>query len=456
MTLFQGGKYLYLSALIANILPFIVGVVSAWSSSVIPHLENDDLDQIPIGRKINQTEASWIGSLTAMGAIFSSLIFGYFTQKIGRKAMGIIVILPFFIAFLITAFANIIELFYIGRILMGFGTGGMFFASPIYLVEIAEDSNRGLLTASTSMFLMVGMIFSYSIGPFASIMIFNLILATVCFLYCPIFWYKAPESPYYLASINEDEKALKSLQFLRRRASKDLEEELKKIKYNLTSKNQSAFLDIFKSKGATKAFFYCIILTVFQQFAGINVFYSYMQPIFDATESSVSPKISPIIVSSVQLGSSVLALLLSDKIGRKFLLLLSATGAALCEIALGLYFYLYNTGYDVSVINWMPIVSLMIFMLFYKVGVGSLAWPMTYELLPSNVVSTAILPITSLYWLTGFLMTFYFASLSNVIGMAGSFWLFGGFCSVFGLFVYFFIFEIKGKSLSEIQAILNN
>ncbi|KAJ3626800.1 hypothetical protein MTP99_017268 [Tenebrio molitor] len=91
MTLFQGGKYLYLSALIANILPFIVGVVSAWSSSVIPHLENDDLDQIPIGRKINQTEASWIGSLTAMGAIFSSLIFGYFTQKIGRKAMGIIV-----------------------------------------------------------------------------------------------------------------------------------------------------------------------------------------------------------------------------------------------------------------------------------------------------------------------------------------------------------------------------
>lgn len=439
----------------ADILPFIVGTASAWSSPIIPKLQNPNLDEIPLGRQITTNEASWIGSLLSMGGIVSPLIWGYLVQKVGRKPAGIAVVVPFLVAYLVSAFAQNIALFYFARVLMGIGIGGMFCVVPVYIVEIAEDKNRGLLCALPGCFLVGGMLFTYVVGPYVSIMIFNLVLSGICACFIPIFWYLAPETPYWLVRKNQDKTALKSLYYLRRRPLKQLEDELERIKTYLKSMTEGTFLEIFKTRASIKAFIFTVGLTTFQQFSGINVIFSFMQTIFDSTGSYIRPEICSIIVAGVQFVFSVICPLFSDKLGRRTLLLISITGAALAEIVLGTYFFLQDNDKDVSGLGWLPVVSLVIFMMFYNSGMGALPWAIMPEILPANVISRASLLITCIYWLVGWILTQYFADLTDAVGSAGSFWLFAGFCVLYDLFVYFFIFETKGKSLQEINEILS-
>ncbi|KAJ3642652.1 hypothetical protein Zmor_025415 [Zophobas morio] len=338
-----------------DLLSFIVGTASAWSSPVIPKLQT--LCDNPLGRQISQDEASWIGSLLSMGGIVSPLIWAYLVQKVGRKISGIVVVIPFLVAYLTSAFAETIELYYFGRVLVGIEIGGMFSVLPIYVMEVAEDVSRGLLAASTGCFLVAGRLFSYSIGPFVSIMAFNLIFTGVCLVYIPAFWFFSPETPYYLVKENQDQRALKSLRYLRRRPLADLEKELIQIKKYLASITEGTFLVIFQTKASIKAFIYSGALTTFEQFSGINVIFSYMQNIFDLTGSDIAPEICSIIVASVQLVSSFMSPLLSDKAGRRTLLLVSITGATICEVVLGVYFYLQDNDHDMSGIGWLPVVS---------------------------------------------------------------------------------------------------
>ncbi|RZC38205.1 Sugar tr and/or MFS 1 domain containing protein [Asbolus verrucosus] len=427
----------------------------AWSSPIIAILENDDIDKIPLKRQITEDEESWIGSLMAMGGIFGPLIFQYFVQTVGRKITVTVIAFPFLVAYLISAFSETIWLFYIARILMGVGVGGMFSILPIFVVETVEDINRGLLQASTTTSLMLGLLFSYSLGPYVSIMAFNLVLASICIIFVPIFWFVAPETPYYLITINKEEQAMKSLMYLRRKPSEDLQKELETIKLHLDQLKKASFLDIFKTKIAVKAFLYSVALTTFQQFSGVTVILSFAQNIFDATGSNIPPEICSIIVGSAQFVVSFISPPFLDKIGKRILLLIAVSGAILAEVVLGVYFYLEDNGNDISSIGWLPVVSLVAFITFYNFGMGSIPWAVMGEILPLNIISKAAAVATSFYWFTGFFLTKYFTSLSNAIGMAGTFWLFAGFCVLFDLFVYFFLFETKGKSLKEIQAILN-
>lgn len=439
----------------ADVIAFITGTSIAWSSPVLAILRGDDLDKIPLGRKITTDEESWIGSLSAMGGIIGPFIFGYLVQTVGRKITISLIALPFLSAYLIAAFAEIVPLFYLARILMGMGVGGMFGILPIFVVETVEDVNRGLLQASTTSFIMLGLLFSYCIGPYTSIMIFNLILFAICVVFIPLFWYVAPETPYYLVSVNKETEAMNSLRYLRHRPDDEVQKELEEIKSHLKQLKPGTFMDIFRTRGTMKAFFYSVALTAFQQFSGVTVILYFAQNIFDATGSDIPPEVCSIIVGSVQFFVSILSPPFLDKVGRKSLLLIAITGAIVAEIVLGVYFYLQKNGDDVSSIGWLPVLSLVTFIAFYNFGMGSIPWAIMGEILPLNIISKASVIATSFYWFIGFFLTYYFASLSQAIGMGGSFWFFAGFCIVFDLFVYFFMFETKGKSLKEIQEILN-
>lgn len=389
-----------------------------------------------------------------MGGIFGPFIFGYLVQSVGRKITLTVISIPYLIAYLIAAFAKTISLYYISRILMGFGVGGMFCILPIFVTETVEAKNRGTLQATTTSAIMLGLLFSYCVGPYVSIMIFNLILAAICVIYIPVFWFVAPETPYYLCSVNE-EQAFKSLKYLREKPEIELRSELEEIKTHLKQLNPASFWEIFKTKGTFKAFLLSVALTTFQQFSGVTVILYFCQNIFDETGSEIPPEICSIIVGSVQFLVSMISPPFLDKVGKKILLLVATTGALISEILLGVYFFLQKNGNDVSGINWLPILSLVMFIAFYNFGLGSIPWAVMGEILPLNIISKASVLTTSFYWLSGFFLTKYFGALSREIQMAGSFWLFSGFCAISDVFIYFFMFETKGKSLNEIQAILN-
>ncbi|KAJ3626798.1 hypothetical protein MTP99_017266 [Tenebrio molitor] len=63
MVFFKGSKYSYFVILAADVIAFITGTSIAWSSPVLAILRGDDLNKIPLGRKITTDEESWIGSV---------------------------------------------------------------------------------------------------------------------------------------------------------------------------------------------------------------------------------------------------------------------------------------------------------------------------------------------------------------------------------------------------------
>ncbi|XP_967445.2 facilitated trehalose transporter Tret1 isoform X1 [Tribolium castaneum] len=448
-------NHVYLVIFAADIIAFITGTSVAWSSPVIPILENKGISKNPLGQGITDEEESWIGSLAAMGGIFGPFIFGYLVQSTGRKITVTLLSIPYLIAYLLAAFADSVYLYYVSRILMGFGVGGMFCILPIFVVESVEAKNRGALQATTTSAIMLGLLFSYSVGPYVPIRTFNLILAAFCVIYVPVFWLVAPETPYYLCSVSQEDEAFKSLIYLRQKPETEVRSELEGIKNHVKQLKPTSFCEIFRTRGTTKAFVYSLVLTTAQQFSGVTVILYFTENIFHEAGSDIAPEVCSIIVGAVQFVVSTISPPFLDTVGKKVLLLVALAGAIACEVVLGVYFYLQKSGDDVSGINWLPILSLVAFIAFYNFGLGAIPWAVMGELLPLNIISKASVVVTSFYWLVGFFLTKYFGSLSHEIGMAGSFWIFGGICVLFELFVYFFMFETKGKSLNEIQAILN-
>lgn len=194
----------------------------------------------------------------------------------------------------------------------------------------------------------------------------------------------------------------------------------------------------------------------FQQLSGINVVLFYSQSIFEKAGSSMEPAIATIFVGIVQVLASCCTPLVVDRLGRKIILLFSAAGMAIGLGLLGLFFYLdANKSPIAESLSWLPIVSLVGFVIVYCVGFGPLPWAVLGEMFPPNVKSIASSIGTSICWILGFAVTKYFTAIEAAIGSFGAFWLFGVFCCVAFMFVLLFLMETKGLSLQQIQDKLN-
>lgn len=428
----------------------------SWSSPVIPKLEDEEsLDENPFGSVITDEENSWIGSLLALGAVFGPFPSAIMADKLGRKLTLLILAVPFVISFFVLAFAETIGLFYAARVLAGAALGGVFTVVPMFIGEISEVSNRGMFLSSFCLFITLGILVSYVIGPYMSIMYFNIVCAIFPLLFIAIFLVFIPESPFYLVSADKHSAAEESLKKLRNKPKKALEDELEVIKDEINTSSQGSFLDLFRTRGLIKALIISLALVGFQQLSGINVVLFYAESIFDATGSDIPASTCSIIIGAVQFLASFMTPLVVERLGRKILLLASAVGMLISEVPLGIYFYLKDNGDDVSAISWLPILSLIVYIITYGFGFGPLPWTVMGELFPSNVKSTASSLTASICWLLGFVLTKFFSSVSEEITMAGSFWLFSGFCLLAVVFVFVSVPETKGKTFQEIQAILN-
>lgn len=329
---------------------------------------------------------------------------------------------------------------------------------PNYNSEVAEDSIRGAISSSMNIFVVSGPLFSYVVGPYTSITTFSIICALIPAIFVVLFFLIVPESPYYLIAANDHPGAVESLIKLRSSSEEDVKAELEGIKANVEEAmaKKSGFMDIFRSRTLVKALIISLSLVGFQQFSGITVILFYAQDVFEATGSSIPPEISSIIIGTVQVAASLLTPLLVDRLGRKLLFLISGVGMIIAEVPLGFYFCLKDHGRDVSPIFWLPIACLIVYIIAYNLGFGPLPWTVMAEIFPSDVKSPASTATASFCWLLGFLITKYFSSVSEAIGMAGSFWFFSAFCLIAVVFVLKYMIETKGKSFAEIQATLAN
>lgn len=249
--------------------------------------------------------------------------------------------------------------------------------------------------------------------------------------------------------------ALKNLHLLSKTQAREAVEGLQRLE-EIHKASKGGVKEIFQSTGLKKAFLISAVLLVLEPFSGINAVIGFMENIFTASGDAIPPQAATNLVGVIQVATVFVTSAFIDKLGRKFLLLVSAIGSAASILVLGLYFFLHKHEFRLlEHFWWLPISCLLLYIVSFNLGLGPVTWTVLCEVFPDNVKSTASSIVAAICFLSSFLVTFAFPMLSELLGMAESFWLFGICCVLGIIFIQYVVVETKGKSAMEIQKILS-
>lgn len=287
-----------------------------------------------------------------LGSIFGNLIAGYLGDRLGRKRALVITGVFFALAALGTALANHIAIFILAKIIAGFGVGIAILIAPVYIAEIAPAAQRGRLVSINQLNIVLGIFAAYFSNYFILQWVQNPELNWRWMLGVGFFPAAAylllliiiPESPRWLMVRGHESEALSIL--TRLRGAELAVEEIASIKHNLqqdktinTSNRKSLRSELAQlfSKPMRRILLIAFALAAFQQLSGINSVLYYAPMVFETSGvGRDSAFLQTIILGAVFVITTLIAMVLIDKLGRKLLLII---GTAIMALSLGLASY---------------------------------------------------------------------------------------------------------------------
>ena len=391
-------------------------------------------------------QLSLISSFLILGALVGSMVAGPIADRIGRKKSLLGCCVIFLAASVITYMGSSAEQFYLGRFLSGVGVGAISLVSAMLLSEISPESIRGQVVSTNQLMITVGTLFAFLVGyitsnshDWHSLILFSAIPVAIQVL----FYSLIPESPAWHRTGNLFEKAEKTLLKLR----KDI---LWKDEKPLVENKQEASP---MKKGMKKALWIGILVNFFQQITGINAIIFFAPQIFKEAGfvGDSATLLASLSLGAVNIISTILAIMLIEKLGRKFLLLFGSAMMALALTGLSIVF-VYQTPY-------MPVLSIIFFLLFcfsFSMSLGPVAWVLISEIFHPKSKGKAMGICLFVNWLTAYVVTLFFLDLSQIIGSNGVFALFGAFAIMAFFYFYKKLPETKGKTLAEIEEMIQS
>jgi SP family xylose:H+ symportor-like MFS transporter len=255
-----------------------------------------------------------------------------------------------------------------------------------------------------------------------------------------------PESPRWLMIRNREAKALAIL--VRINGSETAREMISEIRSTVSG------------AGSSKLFSYGflivmagVLLSVFQQFVGINVVLYYAPEIFRnmGTSTDVS-LLQTVIVGFINLTFTIIAIYTVDRFGRKPLQITGALGMAVSMFALGFTFYFQEMG-----------LAALVFMLFYvasfAISWGPVTWVLLSEIFPNRIRGRAMAVSVAAQWISNYLVSWTFpildksSALNNLFHHGFAYWIYGFMALLAAWFVWRLIPETKGKSLEQMETL---
>ena len=133
-----------------------------------------------------------------------------------------------------------------------------------------------------------------------------------------------------------------------------------------------------------------------------------------------------------------------DLWGRKFLLMLGASGMAVSLFMVGLLFYIDYTGI-------MLLFFILSYISFFAISLGPLTFVVIAEIFPTPIRGRASGIAIFFLWLSVYIVSQTFPLLLETLGPPGTFWIYMSFSIAAAIFIWKFIPETKGKTLEQIE-----
>ncbi len=403
-----------------------------------------------------------------LGAALGAMTAGWIADKIGRISVMKIAAVLFLVSAIGTGFAHDVWTVVLFRIVGGIGVGVASVIAPAYIAETSPPRIRGRLGSLQQLAIVLGIFASFAVnwllqwaagGP-NEVLWFGLdawrwmflAMAVPALLYGTLA-FTIPESPRYLVASHKIPEARRVLSMLL--GEKNLEITIDRIRETLEREDKPSLRDLKKPTGGIYGIVWVGLgLSIFQQFVGINVIFYYSNVLWQAVGFSADESaVYTVITSVINVLTTLIAIALIDKIGRKPLLLIGSSGMAITLITMSVIFA------NATLVDGKPslpgasgviaLVAANLFVVAFGMSWGPVVWVLLGEMFPNRIRAAALGIAAAGQWAANWAITVTFPGLREHLGLAYGFY---GLCAVLsGLFVWRWVMETKGVSLEDMH-----
>jgi SP family xylose:H+ symportor-like MFS transporter len=412
----------------------------------------------------------FVVSSALIGCIIGGLFGGWVSNHVGRKR-GLVIAAVLFLVSAIGAAAPEFPFAPIGhggpgymanfvfyRILGGIGVGLASMLSPMYIAEIAPPKVRGNLVAWNQFAIIFGMMVIYFVNFGISkagsgdvwlnsigwrYMFLSGAIPAGLFL---LLLFLVPETPRYLMLKGNESGARAALAKLV--TKEEGEREIAEIRASLSEHHSGKMFSY-----GVLVIFIGIMLSVFQQFVGINVVLYYATDIFKGMGLTTNASLfQTIIVGAVNLVFTVVAILTVDHMGRRPLQIIGALVMAVSMVALGSTFWLGGPGV-------LALVCMLVYTAGFAVSWGPVTWVLLSEIFPNKIRGKAMALAVAMQWIANYLVSWTFPILDKNPYLVEHFkhgfayWIYGVMGVLAAVFMARMVPETKGKTLEQMEAL---
>jgi len=400
-----------------------------------------------------------IGVVTAillLGAAVGAAVGGRISDALGRRRMILLLAITFFIGTMGCVLSPNYEVLVLFRFVLGLAVGGASVTVPVYLAEISPYERRGSLVTRNEFMIVFGQFLAFAINA----IIYNIwggndvvwrymLLVAVLPAFVLFFgMLRMPESPRWLVHKGRDLDALDVLRQVR--SSERAEAELAEV-HELAEEEEKAHMGGWKDLAVPwirRLLIIGIGLAIVQQLTGINSIMYYGTQVLEEAGFSANAAIILNILNGVASVSGItVALLVMNRINRRVMLLFGYFGITTAHLLVGLSSLLLAPG---LFRGYMITIFIVMFVFIMQGTAGPLVWLMLAEIFPLEMRGLAIGISVFLLWITNTIVTLFFPSLVDALGIS-TFFILAVIGAICFLFIWTMVPETRGRTLEQLE-----
>ena len=421
---------------------------------------------------LDAMQQGWFVGCALVGSIAGVAVAGVLSDRFGRKRTMLVSAVLFTVSAVGCAICSDFQQLIVYRIIGGVGIGVVSIVSPMYISEVAVPRWRGSLVSLYQLAITVGFLAAYLVN-FAILRsaetahyaseamqkiwidemwrgMFGAETLPAALFFAILFF--IPESPRWLLLRERDAEARRVLQRIYP-VQADAEAQIDAVRATFTKNDEPQWRALLEP-GIRRAVAIGAFIAILGQFMGVNAVLYYGPTIFEnAGLSSGDSLFSQVLVGVVNMLTTVLALAIIDRVGRKQLVYWGVSGMIVSLLAIGLYFL-------VGAAWGLPNTFLLVFFLGYvfccAVSICAVVFVLLSEMYPTRVRGLAM----SIAWLSLWVGTYLIGQLTpwmlENLTPAGTFFLFAAMCVPYIVIMWRAVPETTGRSLEEIEKYWKN
>jgi sugar porter (SP) family MFS transporter len=422
--------------------------------------------------------ASWLLGFAVAGALLGSALGAWFAgplaDRYGRIVVMKIAAVVFFASSIGTGLAGNIDALSLFRFFGGTAIGAASVIAPAYIAEVSPAAYRGRLGSLQQLAIVTG-IFVALLGDYTLAAAaggagkrlwldleawrWMFIAATIPSAIYGGLAAIIPESPRYLVLTRRLDEAA---DVLRRFAGHgpSVEETITEIERSVGDDRARSLRDLAgPAFGLLPVVWTGILLSVFQQFVGINVIFYYSATLWHAVGFTQDDALAITVITSVtNIGVTLVAIALVDRLGRKPLLVIGSLGMAL---TLGVMTWVFGAAPTVMVAGHaqpqlgaaagvVAVIAANLYVVFFGVSWGPVVWVLLGEMFNNRIRAYALAVAAAAQWIANYIVSQTFPTLAGVsLGLAYGTYMLMAVLSL--VFVLAKIRETRGLELEEMR-----